>query len=733
MNHFSSVCRARWSREYTSTRPAKRINAINNIGRMDAATCEYRLDKKSVQFLVDCGAEVNVMPVNIYRAATGDNMLTKVNPANAADLRSYGGSVCATHGTAQLRFHNAPRKPVIVFYIAEQASDVAVEPILGLNTSLELGLITLSSDVQLKSTRRSVCVISNTKVAPRKKWTVVEDVTAEFQDVFDHTTVGDLGATHHIKLKPEVHPVVHAQRRVQEPIREKVRAHLDELVEQEVIAPVNEATDWVGSPVIVLKKNGSVRLCLDVKELNSAICREHYTIPTEQEVSARLTGTRIFSLFDTRQGFHHIRLDYESSLLCTFNTPFGRYRWLCLPFGLRSSPEVFQKHLMHALEGLEGVFICADDVLVVGYGDNPEEISNSHDRNCRALLERCRIKNIRLNHTKVRFKMSEVIYMGHRLTPQGMSPDPSKVTAITHMPPPQNVTQLRGFLSTVAYLARYLPHLSEVAEPLRALQKKNVEFQWPPALQKTFEEIKKLVTTAPVLQYYDPRLPVTLQCDASNYGLGAAILQEGKPVAYASRSLTSAEKNYAQIEKEMLAIVFATHRFDQLIYGLPVIQVQTDHKPLESILRRPINDAPNKRLQSMMLKLQRYNLDTHYVSGKHVKIADTLSRQLPSHAEKQQSVFTVNLEQHRLALDLAVMPATLLDLQNETGNDKELQDVITAIQSGNWDSPSVEDFRPSKNELTTQNGLVFKGAKLVVPQAARHRILCDLHTSHGGI
>ncbi|KAK3885281.1 hypothetical protein Pcinc_010488 [Petrolisthes cinctipes] len=669
MNHFSSVCRARWSREYTSTRPSRRINAINNIGRMEAATCEYRLDKKSVQFLVDCGAEVNVMPVNIYRAATGDNMLTKVNPAHAADLRSSRGSVCATHGTAQLRFHNAPRKPNIVFYIAEQVSDVAVEPILGLNTSLELGLITLSSEVQLKSTRRSVCVISNTKVAPRKKWTVVEDVTAEFQDVFDHTTVGDLGATHHIKLKPEVHPVVHAQRRVQEPIREKVRAHLDELVEQEVIAP----------------------------------------------------------------GFHHIRLDYESSLLCIFNTPFGRYRWLRLPFGLRPSPEVFQKHLMHALEGLEEVFICADDVLVVGYGDNLEEISNSHDRNCRALLERCRIKNIRLNHSKVRFKMSDVIYMGHRLTPQGLSPDPSKVTAITHMPPPQNVTQLRGFLSTVAYLARYLPRLSAVAEPLRALQKKDVEFQWPPALQKTFEEIKMLVTTAPVLQYYDPRLPVTLQCDASNYGLGAAILQEGKPVAYASRSLTSAEKNYAQIEKEMLAIVFATHRFDQLIYGLPVIQVQMDHKPLESILRRLINDAPNKRLQSMMLKLQRYNWYTHYVSGKHVTIADTLSRQLPSHAEKQQAVFTVNLEQHRLALDLAVMPATLLDLQNETANDEELQAVITAIQSGNWDSPSVEDFRPSKNELTTQNGLVFKGAKLVIPHAARRRILCNLHTSHGGI
>ena len=272
-----------------------------------------------------------------------------------------------------------------------------------------------------------------------------------------------------------------------------------------------------------------------------------------------------------------------------------------------------------------------------------------------------------------------------------------------------------------------------MAEPLRALQKKDVEFQWSPALQSSFEEIKKLVTTAPVLQNYDPSLPVILQCDASNYGLGTAILLEGKPFAYASRSLSSAEKNYAQIEKKMLAIVFATQGFDQLIYGVPVIQVQTDHKPLESIFRRPINDAPNKRLKSMLLKLQRYNLDTHYVSGKHVTIADTLSRQLPSQAEKQQFIFTINLEQHKLALDLAVTSATLLDLQNETANDEELHSVITAIESGKWDSALIEDFTPSKNELTTQNGLVYKGAKLVIPLAARPKILVSLHTAHCGI
>ncbi|XP_045137464.1 uncharacterized protein LOC123519892 [Portunus trituberculatus] len=210
-NHFSSVCRGRWPRDYASSRKTNRVNAINSIGRLDAATCEYQLDKKSVQILVNCGAEVNVMPVNIYKAATGDSMMTKVNPTHAALLRDYEGSVVPTYGTVKLHLHNAPRKPLILFYIAERSSGAAAEPILGLNTSLELGLITLSPDVQLQSTRKSVYVISNTIVTPRKKWKEIKDVTEEFLDVFDSTTVGDLGVTHHIKLKPDVHPAVHAQ------------------------------------------------------------------------------------------------------------------------------------------------------------------------------------------------------------------------------------------------------------------------------------------------------------------------------------------------------------------------------------------------------------------------------------------------------------------------------------------------------------------------------------------
>ena len=406
-----------------------------------------------------------------------------------------------------------------------------------------------------------------------------------------------------------------------------------------------------------------------------------------------------------------------------------------MPFGVKSAPEVFQKHLTHALQDLNGVLVCADDVLVVGYGETPEEIDRDHDQNCRKFLERCQEKNIRLNAKKLKFKQDEIVYMGHHYSVDGMSPDPSKVSAVKDMMPPKDQTQLRSFLSTIAYLARYLPKLSTVSEPLRRLQKKNVPFEWSSECQLAFDQIKDMVTAAPILQYYDPTVPVTIQCNASEYGLGAALLQKNKPVCFASRPLTSTEKNYAQIEKEMLAIVFATHRFDHLIYGLPEIQIHTDHKPLQAIMHRSINEAPNKRLQKMILHLQRYPLQVHYVPGKEMWIADTLSRQISPDQYKttKQSVFAVKLELHQLHHDLAITSACKEDILKATSEDETLQHVRMAIQSGDWSSPVIGEYLSSKKDLSTQDGLIFKSAKLVIPRALRSRMLKELHASHSGI
>ena len=196
--------------------------------------------------------------------------------------------------------------------------------------------------------------------------------------------------------------------------------------------------------------------------------------------------------------------------------------------------------------------------------------------------------------------MTEVPYIGHLLTSEGIKPDPKKVEAVQKMPQPTDVPSVKRFLGMVNYLSKFLPNISAITEPLRQLEAKDVEWHWDENQQKAFDEVKTLITSHPVLQYYDVAKEVTLQCDALQSGIGAALLQEGHPVAFTSRALTATERNYAQIEKELLSIVHACDRFDQYVFGRE-ITVKTDHKPLEVILRKPLFAAP-KRLQRMMMQ-----------------------------------------------------------------------------------------------------------------------------------
>ena len=265
-----------------------------------------------------------------------------------------------------------------------------------------------------------------------------------------------------------------------------------------------------------------------------------------------------------------------------------------------------------------------DDILCVGEGDTYESAVKDHDRNLIALLERCREKNIKLNPKKLQLRKQEVPYIGHVLIPDGLKPDPSKVQAIVAMPTPSDKKALQRLLGMITYLAKFLPNLSDVTEPLRRLLDKDVQWHWNDTHEKSWKQVKQLITREPVLKYFDPSKEVTLQCDASKSGLGAVILQEGQPIAFSSRALTSNERNYAQIEKELLSIVHGCTRFNQYVYGRPVT-VQTDHKPLESIFKKSLLSAP-KRLQRMLLQLQRYSLNIVYKPGKELFIADTLSR-----------------------------------------------------------------------------------------------------------
>ena len=275
--------------------------------------------------------------------------------------------------------------------------------------------------------------------------------------------------------------------------------------------------------VTVVKPN-KLQICIDPKDLNKAIKRPNYQMLILDEILPNLANAKVFSVLDAKDGFHQVKLDESSSYLTTFWTPFGRYRYFRMPFGIRSAPEEYQRHMHDVVQGLPGVEVIADDILVYGKSSMKEEYVKDHDNNLTKLLERARAVNLKLNKKKLKLRLSEVRYMGHLLKSEGLRPDPEKTRAIAEMPKPQDKKAVERLLGTVQYLSQFLPKLSEVAKPLRQLTEKEVVFAWQQAQEEAFAHIQQLVTSTPVLKFYDINDEVTLQCDASDCGLGAALL-----------------------------------------------------------------------------------------------------------------------------------------------------------------------------------------------------------------
>uniref|UniRef100_A0A671XRU6 ribonuclease H n=1 Tax=Sparus aurata TaxID=8175 RepID=A0A671XRU6_SPAAU len=356
--------------------------------------------------------------------------------------------------------------------------------------------------------------------------------------------------------------------------------------------------------VSVQKPNGKPRICIDPRPLNKALKQNHFPLPTIDDILPDMSKAKVFTVCDVKHAFWHVKLAAESSYLTTFATPFGRFRWLRMPMGISPAPEVFQRKLMQALEGLPGIHIIADDVLITGEGETMQSASLDHDNKLQQFLRRCRERNIKLNAEKLKLRKQEVPYIRHLLRAEGLKVDPEKVRAITVMPPPTDVKGVQRLVGMVNYLAKFYEHLSDDCEILRQLTHKESLWEWSEVQESAFKRLKDKITQVPVLKYYEP--------------------QNGRPVAYGSRALTQTERGYAQIEKECLAIVFGMEKFHQYTYGRPV-NVQSDHKPLENIIKKPLWNAP-KRLQRMLLRLQKYDLNVTYVPGRDMLLADTLSR-----------------------------------------------------------------------------------------------------------
>ena len=710
LNHFAKCCRS--TRRKVESVAQSESNSQNNsqsdlmfVGAIDHNSkteigtdeCHTTLEVEghSVKFKVDTGSQVNILPQSIYKQL---NVAFKPTKSNTR-LTSYSGGDLKVKGHVCLRCQNKPTD----FYIVETTQD----PILGLSTSQQLGIIKI------------VLNIDSTGY-------FIEKHPKLFQGL------GCLKTPYHIQIDPSVPPVVSPPRNQPAAIRERLKKTLDEMEATGVIRKVDEPTEWVNSLVVVEKpKSKKLRVCLDPRPLNTAIRREHYQLPTLEDITTRLTGAHVFSKLDANHGYWQIPLSKSSQLLTTFSSPFGRYCFRRMPFGIKSAQEVFQKRMSQLLGDLPGVETDIDDILVWG------ATQKEHDERLEAVLKRCGEINLTLNREKCQFRVREVSYIGHILNSNGVQPDPEKVRAIQDMPPPTDKKGVERLLGTINYLAKFIPNMSTVTFPIRELLKSDVTFSWSEPQEKAFKEIKQILSVAPVLAYFNVKKPVTITCDASQSGLGALLLQDNKPIAYASRALTDPETRYAQIEKELLAVVFAFKRFHQYVYGKEV-KVESDHKPLESITKKPLSAAP-PRLQRMLLQLQRYTFTLEYKPGTDMILADTLSRAYinacpDSDNLEEDLVCAINL----LVNNLPVSDPKLEEIRNATAQDTTMMTLKGTIESG-WPEKKSEvpqELRPYWNyrdEMNEACGIIFKGQKIVVPLTLRKEMLKIIHSSHLGM
>ena len=473
------------------------------------------------------------------------------------------------------------------------------------------------------------------------------------------------------------------------------------------------------------KPNGDVRVCLDPSNLNKAIIREHHKPMTVEEIAHELAGATVYTKADALKAFLQIHLTHKASLLTMFNSHRGRLRFLRMPFGAKMSQDVFQLRMDAILEQCPGVIGIHDDMVIFGVDQE------GHDANLINLLNVCQKEGLVLNSKKLELRRERVTFFWAEYSAQGMHPDPKKVQGITEMTAPTDKQQLQSFLGMVNYMGTFISNLSHHTEPLRAMLKKDNVSHWEDQQTWSFQQVKTLIAKAntTLLRYYDRNLPVTVQADTSLRGLGACLIQkhEGKdqPIAFASKSLTDAEMRYANIERELLAIVFACQRFSTYLLGRSFV-AKSNHKPLEMIAMKNLVNAP-PRLQRMLLELQRYDATIKYQPGKEMQLADALSR-CPVRASQE-----IKLD---MRVDyIAFTKPWIEKLKDSTQREPILATVYQLTQQG-WPHQRRHvtrlarrywDFR---DKLSTDDGMLLKGPRLIIPGELQEEYLSRLYEGH---
>ena len=678
------------------------LYSINSRGK-SGYQVQLLLEGKQVTMEVDTGSAVSIISETEY------NNLFKNFPLQPTtlQLRTYSGEQLPLMGEFQVSVKYQSQEARLPLIVAKGNKPV----LLGRNWLEKLKLDWANI---FKVTQENAAVEITSRYA------------ALFESGFGH--LKQFKAS--IKIQDHAKPIFLKARPVPYALKDKVEQELQRLEEEGIIYKVNQS-EWAAPVVLVPKKDGSLRVCGDYKTtVNQSAEVDQYPLPNAEDLFATLAGGRIFSKIDLSHAYQQVELDEESQEYLTINTHKGLYRYKRLPFGVSSAPAIFQRIMDQLLQGVKFTVCRLDDILVSGRS------TEEHLEILEEVFKRLQEHGIRLNRAKCIFFQQGLEFLGHWIDVNGIRPLPQKMDAIVDAKSPTNVTELKSYLGLLNYYGKFVPDLATILHPLHDLLQKDATWKWTEECERAFVRSKEQLQGSPLLVHYDLKKPLRLACDASAYGVGAVISHvmengEERPIAFASRTLSASERNYSQIEKEALSIVFGVKKFHSYLYGRQFTLI-TDHKPLVTILG-PKTGVPTlaaARMQRWALILAAYQYDIEYRKSAEHANADAMSRLVQSTVkdEFETEAFVVSYVDE--------LPITAGDLASATGKDPVLARVYDMTLHG-WpqaiEDPLLQPYFSRREELSVDQGCLLWGLRVVIPGRYRDRLLDELHQEHHGI
>ena len=692
------------------------VNVVSNIkspigsSESDKIYATILVEGKPQRFEVDSGSKYTLISNRSFNKL---NLDVKLEPADII-FSCYLGNSFKAHGkvTVSVRIGDRGAENAVMYVVDGERDCVLGREWIRL---LQLDLLKLD---QVRSPVDS-SVFSILQVS--------KDVV-EIQEMFAETYKQVVGCIPEeevkgiLRLREKARPVFMKARPVPFALCDKVDEELDTLVEQGVLTPT-PYSDW-GSPLVVVPKpNGTVRLCVDHKVgVNPQIEDTHYPIPKIDEILNELRDAKFFCTLDLFKAYHHIPVDEDTAKIQTLSTHKGTYRVNRLSQGIKTAPSEFHRIFQQILSGLDGTIAYFDDIII--FADTYAECK----KRLIACLQRLKKFNLHVNNQKCRYFEEQIEYLGHVISHNKIAKSPKKVEALLECPRPQSPTDVKCFLGLITYYSRFIPKASEKTYPLRMLLQKNRRFHWSAQCEAAFQQLKAEIASDQVIVPYNPELPVSLACDASPRGIAAVLSHrvkgEERPIAFASRSLTAAEQNYSQLDKEALAIYWGIHKFFEYLFGRKFTLI-TDNRPLYHIFHQNSKIPPitATRLLRYAAFLTAFDYTIFHRKSQYHANADFLSRAPLNCPDMETDSAETDELHHQVVNQISSLEINCESLAKATQEDEELRKLKEELLAGTNAEP----------EYSLQDGIIFRGSRILVPKKLRPEILKELHHTHLGI